>query len=78
MVKGGKNDKVFLEKAFSLCDRVYSIHNTGTRNWVESFAEKNGFTPFLISAREFRLPLEFRHHQKPVAKQAVDLWFFRK
>ncbi|MBD3312505.1 methyltransferase [archaeon] len=78
MVKGGKNDRVFLEKAFSLCERVYSIHTSKTREWVKGFAEENGFEPLLISTRKFSLPHKFKHHEKLRAAQQVDLWFFRK
>src|SRR3989339_312888 len=43
MVKGGVNDKVFLEKAFTLASRVYSVHTAQTRDWVSKFALSNGF-----------------------------------
>jgi len=78
MIKGGKNDRVFLEKAFSLCERVYSVHTSQTRDWIKKFALKNGFTATLISARAFPLPNKFKHHAKVKALQKVDLWFFHK
>lgn len=78
MVKGGKNDKVFLEKAFSLCDQVYSIHNSHTRDWIKKFAKSKGFKPDLISTREFMIPHAYEHHTKVKGQQRVDLWFFHK
>lgn len=78
MVKGGKNDKVFLEKAFKLANRVYSIHTSQTRDWVQKFAKSNGFTAHLISVREFPLPKQYEHHEQLKGKQKVDLWFFSK
>jgi len=78
MVRGGKNDKVFLEKAFSLCGRVYSIHTSQTRDWVKKFALDNKFNPILISSREFPLPKEFSHQTKLRGVQRVDLWYFHK
>jgi putative methylase len=76
MVKGGKNDRVFLEKAFSLCETVYSIHTSQTRDWVKKFADKNGFNAKIISTRKFSLPKEFKHHMKLKSVQEVDLWYF--
>jgi putative methylase len=76
MVKGGKNDKVFLEKAFSLCETVYSIHNSETRDWVKGFADKNDFNSKIVSTRKFPLPKEFSHQKKVRAVQEVDLWYF--
>jgi putative methylase len=78
MVQGGKNDRVFLKKAFSLCSQVYSIHNSQTRDWVKQFALENGFNPILISSREFPLPKEYAHQSKLKGVQRVDLWFFHK
>lgn len=78
MVKDGKNDRVFLEKAFSLCDRVYSIHNSATNKWIRDFAKSHGFTPELISTREFKLPKQYVHHERLKSSQEVSLWFFHK
>ncbi len=78
MVKGGKNDKVFLKKAFSLCDRIYSIHTSHTRDWIKSFADQNGFNSVIINTHDFPIPLMFKHHQKEKEYQSVDLWFFFK
>lgn len=78
MVKGGVNDKVFLDKAFELANRVYSIHTSQTRDWISKYALSKGFTPVLISSREFPLPHEFSHQSKERGMQKVDLWFFRK
>ncbi|HLE06091.1 MAG TPA: METTL5 family protein [Candidatus Nanoarchaeia archaeon] len=78
MVKGGVNDKVFLEKAFTLASRVYSVHTAQTRDWVSKFALSNGFSPVLISSHDFLLPKEFAHQSKERGLQKVDLWFFSK
>ncbi len=76
MVIGGKNDKVFLKKAFTLSERVYSIHTTQTRSWIKKYAESNGYNAQIISTREFPLPKEFKHQSKELVKQEVDLWYF--
>lgn len=76
MVKGGKNDRAFLGKAFSLCETVYSIHTSQTRDWVKKFADKNGFNAKIISTRKFTLPKMFKHHEKLKSIQEVDLWYF--
>ena len=78
MVKGGKNDKIFLEKAFSLSDRVYSIHTAHTREWIRSFVESKGFNSMLIGSRDFPLPKQFAHQLKPLVRQRIDLWYFFK
>ena len=76
MVKGGINDRVFLEKAFSLARNVYSIHTSQTRDWVQKFARDNGFTAHLISFRDFLLPKQYAHQGKIKGSQKVDLWYF--
>ncbi len=78
MVKNGVNDRMFLEKAFSLASTVYSIHTSQTRKWVNGFASNNGFTPILLSTHKFPLPLLFKHHTKLKGEQIVDLWVFKR
>lgn len=78
MIRGGKNDRVFLDKAFELADNVYSIHTSQTREWIRKYAVSKGFLPVLISTREFPLPKEFAHQTKAKGVQEVDLWYFRR
>lgn len=78
MVKGGVNDKVFLDKAFTLATRVYSIHTSKTRDWVSKFALSSGFKPVLIGSHDFLLPKKFAHQTKEKGLEKVDLWFFTK
>lgn len=78
MVRGGVNDKFFLEKAFTLANRVYSIHTSRTRDWVSKFALSSGFTPVLIGSHDFLLPKKFAHQTKEKGLERVDLWFFSR
>lgn len=56
-------DRAFLETAVSIARVSYTIHNEGSREFVESFAADNGGTVTHAFAAAFELPKQFAHHE---------------
>lgn len=49
-------DRIFLEKAMSVSDKIYSLHKTPTLNFLRKFIEKNHFN--LTNQIDFNFPLK--------------------
>ena len=71
-------DKLFLEKAFSLAEVVYSMHKSSTRQFVEAISRDFHFKITHFWKFEFPLKRSFAFHQKPVTKIEVGLWRMEK
>ena len=72
-------DKMFLEKAFSLADVVWSFHKTSTRGFVEAIAKDSGFVIERSIDYDFPLKKSMKHHTKKVEKVKVTAFrFLRK
>ena len=74
-------DRMFLEKAFSLSNKVYSLHRNGykkTINFLENFAKKFGFD--VEGSIKFKLDLFkiFPFHKSHKKKIEVRLYIFKK
>ena len=60
---GNRNaDRAFLDAASDLADVSYSIHNDGSREFVEAFAADEGGEVTHAFAAEFRVDAQFDHH----------------
>jgi putative methylase len=68
-------DRAFLEIAAGIAAVSYSVHNAGSRAFVESFADDNGGTVTDAFAAEFELPKQFDHHT--AESQSIDTEVFR-
>jgi putative methylase len=53
-------DRVFLEKAMSVSDKIYSLHKTPTLNFLREFIGKNHFN--LTNRIDFNFPLKQTMH----------------
>ncbi len=78
MVKGGVSDRAFLDKAFSIAKRIYSIHNLGTHEFINKYSLRNGFKPAVIDSYKFPLKYSYKFHEKEKVNFMVGLWFFKK
>lgn len=67
-------DKVFLEKAFSLADTVYSFHKTSTSKFVSAVSEDNEFN--VTEKINFSFPLKAVHdfHRRQIHRIEVTLF----
>jgi putative methylase len=68
-------DRDFLAAAASLSRVSYSVHNAGSREFVEAFAADEGGTVTHAFAAEFDLPRQYDHHTE--ASRTVDAEVFR-
>lgn len=78
---GTKNehaDKVFLEKAFSIANVVYSFHKTSTRKFVEAIARDNNFKITHFFKYDFPLKNTQFFHTKKIHKIDVGCWRFER
>ncbi|MFW6002802.1 MAG: METTL5 family protein [Halanaeroarchaeum sp.] len=68
-------DRAFLETAGTLGAVSYSIHNAGSRSFVERFAADNGGTVTHAYQAEFEIPQQFDFHGND--RRIVDTEVFR-
>ena len=67
-------DRAFLRTAASLADVSYSVHNAGSRDFVESFAADEGGEVTHAFAAEFEVPRLYEHHERERAEIDVELF----
>jgi len=68
-------DRGFLATAAAVAGVSYSIHNAGSREFVESFAADNGGEVTHAFGAEFDLPHQFDHHTDD--SRTIDAEVFR-
>ncbi|MFB6107217.1 MAG: METTL5 family protein [Haloplanus sp.] len=74
--KGNEHaDRAFLATAADLADVSYSVHNAGSREFVEAFAADNGGEVTHAFAAEFDLDRQFDHHEAD--RRVLDTEVFR-
>jgi len=74
---GTKNehaDKIFLEKAFSIANVVYSFHKLSTRKFVEAITKDNNFEVTHFFKFDFPLKQTQFYHTKKIHKIEVGCW----
>lgn len=67
-------DRGFLETAATVADVSYSLHNAGSAEFVESFAEDHGGEVTHAYSAEFRLPKTYDHHREESRTIEVELF----
>lgn len=68
-------DRAFLETAAEVADVSYSIHNAGSREFVEAFAGDNGGTVTHAFRAEFDLDRQFEFHDSE--REEIETEVFR-
>ncbi|MEF8809211.1 METTL5 family protein [Natronomonas sp.] len=68
-------DRAFLETAADVAAVSYSVHNAGSEEFVEAFAEDNAGEVTHAFAAEFEIPRQFDHHSEE--SQHIDTEVFR-
>ncbi|MFH1275566.1 MAG: METTL5 family protein [Candidatus Woesearchaeota archaeon] len=74
---GTKNehiDKLFLEKAFTVSNLVYTMHKWSTKAFVEAISKDYGFRITDVGQYNFPIKATFHFHKKPVMDIDVGLW----
>lgn len=68
-------DRLFLEKAFSTANIIYSFHKTVTKGFVEAISKDNGFMITHSWRYDFGIKATQKFHEKK--KYLVDVTVFR-
>ena len=68
-------DRAFLETAAEIARVSYSVHNTGSQQFIEAFAADNGGEVTHAFAADFEMPRQFDHHTDE--RRAVDTEVYR-
>ncbi len=71
-------DKVFLEKAMSVANKVYSFHKIESVAFIESLAREHGFRVNGILKYDFLLKKSMDFHRKKYHKVRVGCWILEK
>lgn len=73
--RSSRGDRGFLETASRIAAVSYSIHNAGSREFVEAFASDNGGSVSHAYAAEIQLDRRFPFHSK--RRRDIDVEVFR-
>jgi putative methylase len=68
-------DRGFLTTAAEIARVSYSVHNTGSREFIEAFAADNGGEVTHAFAADFEMPRQFDHHTDE--RREVDTEVYR-
>ncbi|MES3160443.1 MAG: METTL5 family protein [Halorubrum sp.] len=72
---GNRNaDRAFLTTASRVAAVSYSVHNAGSREFVESFAADNDGTVTHAFAAEFPIEAQFDHHEAAVRDVDIEVY----
>ena len=67
-------DKLFLETAFKVSKKVWSMHKSVTKSFVEAISKNFQFEITDYYEYDFPIKATFKFHTKPVQKVRVGLW----
>ena len=71
-------DKMFLEKALSLSDSVYTMHKTSTKDFIDAFSRDNNLTISWAEDTSFPIKQTMDLHKKRIQRIEVTLYNLRK
>ena len=79
-IENKKADRIFLEKAFSFSDVIYSIHMAGdkVRNFMSDYSKRFNWKIDNIIPYNMSLEKSFEFHERKVKKINVDVYRFKK
>lgn len=71
-------DIQFLDKAFSIANVVYSFHKTITKDYIQEFANRQGFDTTHTWDYQFPLKQTMKQHKKTIQRIQVTVFRFEK
>lgn len=71
-------DSLFLEKAMLLSKRIITMHKTITKQFIDEFAERQGFQQFRYYAFNYPLKMTMPQHRKKIEYIKVSCWLLVK
>ena len=67
-------DQVFLEKALSCADVVYTIHKVSTKTFIDRFIDEKGCRVTDYFEHAFPIKASMKFHKKPKKNVLVGVW----
>lgn len=77
-VKVRKADKIFLEKAFSFSNCVYSLHKIESSDFVNKISSENGFKVLEVLPINMKIFRSYWFHKKNFKEIAIGLWVMKR
>ena len=76
-VKKRKADKIFLEKAMELSNKIYSLHKIESKEFIEALIKNKFIVKNII---EIKLPLRksYKFHRKKIYYIKIGLWIMER
>lgn len=71
-------DKIFLEKAMELSNKIYSLHKIESKNFIRKLCEKNKFMIEEIKSYDFLIKQSYKFHKSKSYYVKVGCWTLRK
>jgi putative methylase len=62
-----KADSLFIKKAISIADMIYSLHMKNSGPYILSLLKEKGWNGFIIREYDFPIPAMYKFHKKPRA-----------
>jgi putative methylase len=76
--KDAGRDVQFLDKAFDLAPVVYSMHKSVTKDYIQAYAEKKGFSVIIAQETAFMLKNTMPYHEKHIERIDVVVFGFQR
>ena len=71
-------DRMFLQVAFTLSDRIISIHKAGNYEFLRRLGEEYGFTARILGRTSIGIPMSRESHRRRIYYVDVDILIFHK
>ena|SRR3989338_8568593 len=77
-VQNRKADKKFLEKAFMLSKKIYSLHKIESKVFIEKISQEYNFEIIKIIPFNLRLKKTYKFHKRNIYDVYAGLWILNK
>jgi len=71
-------DRNFLLHAFKITAKVYSMHKTSTRGFLQGFAGRQGFAMAVLEHAKLPLKKTYAHHKSSIRRIDIDIALFSR
>ncbi len=71
-------DQRFLQVAFTLTDKVISIHKAGNYEFLQKLGERHGFTAKILDRTSIGIPMTRESHKRRIYYVDIDILLFHR
>ena len=71
-------DKLFLEKAFTITNVIYSLHKIESKNFINKISKNNSFKVIKIYPFDFLIKKTYNFHKSDRYYVKVGCWYLKK